>query len=562
MNKLVTLTNDIMASDPPPVESMLALLQHIREMPETGVADSDRAIIGRAMHAFLTAFCDPWFVIPDEYAIGFVQANTLIANCMAMLNTTTDPWILTLDGQEQAGFKTVVLYSARNTLDVDIESLMGQNPGLVSVWLYHAFQVIFSAAPNRDVVSKLCSFVDKVDERIVFGLNMQEAYFGVTYTGNMLAERRLKELINQACRKALKPDIVLDPDPTRIAIWAEYWYPGHSVHRSLRDYVAALKTHFHLTLIHSPSPDDAKKVDTSLFDEVVWLDMEKFDLSPLHDRKFAAAVYCDIGMTMPSIMMANVRLAPIQVMMTGHPVSTFGAEIDYFLSGDLVEDGRVYGNDRFYSEKLLSLPGYGATHTRPTYEIKGRTKQTDAVLINCSWLGQKCHYECLESLERAVANSGQKVHVRLFVGPTPAMHKGLPAFIRDVRKILKTPKVEIIPMIPYEEYMGMMEEADFSVDCFPFGGSNTVSDSIHLGKPVISLQGKRWFSRIGPAMVENFCGYMAPETVEEYESEIARMISEAAVAPAWPEDRNYDAVYRPQGARELAEWMKATVRRN
>jgi len=36
---------------------------------------------------------------------------------------------------------------------------------------------------------------------------------------------------------------------------------------------------------------------------------------------------------------------------------------------------------------------------------------------------------------------------------------------------------------------------------FPFGGCNTVSDSLHLGKAVLVREGTRWFNRIGPAMV-------------------------------------------------------------
>jgi predicted O-linked N-acetylglucosamine transferase (SPINDLY family) len=120
--------------------------------------------------------------------------------------------------------------------------------------------------------------------------------------------------------------------------------------------------------------------------------------------------------------------------------------------------------------------------------------------------------------------------------------------------------VEIFPMLPYEQYMETMEEGDFNVDCFPFGGSNTASDAIHLGKPLISMVGTRWFNQIGPSMVENFCGYMGPETVEEYEDEIVAMITYAGFNHPEMTHRRPDAVYEPRGAEEFNEWIKKMVR--
>jgi hypothetical protein len=370
-------------------------------------------------------------------------------------------------------------------------------------------------------------------------------------------------LINNACRKVPKPDIIINPDPTKIAVWAEYWSPGTSVYRSLRDYVAALKGDHHLTLLHSTRPTE--ELDTTLFDEVVHLkvDQNGFDLTPLRDRNFAAVVFCDVGMTFPSILLSNVRLAPLQVMMTGHPVSTFGGEMDWFVSGELVEDGRVYGNDRFYSEKLLSLPGYGATHARPAYELKGKKKETDAIVINCSWLGQKCHYECLEALNRAIARSGQKVLVRLFPGHTPLMHKGAYAFMRDIQKLLPSSRVEIFPMLPYEQYMETLQEGDFAADAFPFGGSNTASDMIHLKIPVVAMRGRRWFSRIGPVMYDHFVGQDPIDTVDDFEDSIHAMLVTPGLIELEKErmkSGNPDAVYEPRGAEEFNEWIKKMVR--
>jgi predicted O-linked N-acetylglucosamine transferase (SPINDLY family) len=64
-------------------------------------------------------------------------------------------------------------------------------------------------------------------------------------------------------------------------------------------------------------------------------------------------VYLDIGMEPLSYFLAFARLARMQCVLGGHPVTTGIANMDYFLSADLSEppDG-----DSHYSEKLVRLP--------------------------------------------------------------------------------------------------------------------------------------------------------------------------------------------------------------
>ena len=87
--------------------------------------------------------------------------------------------------------------------------------------------------------------------------------------------------------------------------------------------------------------------------------------SPLADNEFALVYFPDIGMTKFSICLANLRVAPIQVAGVGHSVSTFGADIDYYMSGADVETPDR--PERFFSERLVLLPGCGSVNELPTY---------------------------------------------------------------------------------------------------------------------------------------------------------------------------------------------------
>ena len=60
--------------------------------------------------------------------------------------------------------------------------------------------------------------------------------------------------------------------------------------------------------------------------------------------------------------LAALRLAPIQCVTWGHPVTSGLPTVDYFLSSELMEpkDGQDH-----YSERLIRLPGIGVCYAKP-----------------------------------------------------------------------------------------------------------------------------------------------------------------------------------------------------
>jgi predicted O-linked N-acetylglucosamine transferase (SPINDLY family) len=67
-------------------------------------------------------------------------------------------------------------------------------------------------------------------------------------------------------------------------------------------------------------------------------------------------IFPDIGMSPKTTMLAALRLAPVQCMAWGHPVTSGLPSVDYFLSSELMEPS---GAQRYYSERLVLLPGIG-----------------------------------------------------------------------------------------------------------------------------------------------------------------------------------------------------------
>jgi tetratricopeptide (TPR) repeat protein len=73
-------------------------------------------------------------------------------------------------------------------------------------------------------------------------------------------------------------------------------------------------------------------------------------------------VHLDVGMDAPLQWLAAQRLAPVQVALWGHPITTGLGSIDWFLTADAMERE---GGEADYSERVFRLPGLGCRFAPP-----------------------------------------------------------------------------------------------------------------------------------------------------------------------------------------------------
>ncbi|MFM7714007.1 MAG: hypothetical protein ACKO7A_15245, partial [Microcystis sp.] len=81
------------------------------------------------------------------------------------------------------------------------------------------------------------------------------------------------------------------------------------------------------------------------------------------DNQLHILVYLDIGMDARTTQLAGLRLAPVQCVTWGHPITSGLPTIDYFISSELMEPAQ---GDNHYSEKLIRLPNLGIAYPKPS----------------------------------------------------------------------------------------------------------------------------------------------------------------------------------------------------
>jgi hypothetical protein len=503
-------------------EKFLGVLAHYEQSDQTALSPGEQHFLNAFTKHFLYLFTQADFEISERHARPFLARNLTISNLVAVSSfRTTDAHLELLRVEDPNSFtKVLTLFSARNSVGFDRRRFFDLDPVLASFWYSAYCQIFHSGLIGERVCRNLREHFEFRDDRLTFRYEPQEAFFGSTYLDGE-CDRLIKPVVNRSYRQlAGEVRVRNSPNPRKIAILSGVWAPKHSVYRNYAHYVRALRGKYHLTFVQLG--DYGLNVDESAFDEILRVGRtgNVTDIAPIISNDFQVAYFPDVGMTPESIALANMRLAPIQMASPGHSVSTFGAEIDYFISGATVE---VPDNpERHYSERLVLLPDCGVIHNRPLYEPRGGVKSVPEFVINCPAFSHKMNARYCRLLQRVIAESKLPLRIRLFVGSTLAGQANVLPFQRELHDILRGARIEVIGNRTYENYMALMEEGDISIDSFHFGGCNTIADSLFLRIPTVTYEGDKWYNRIGSQMLR-MAG--VPELIAENDDEYVRLVT-------------------------------------
>jgi len=481
-------------------QSFLTVFEHFKEYSYFSIDRAFQYSIDRLVHTFLFLFVQPDFLLPDEHAERYLLLNRTIANLVALSSTrTTDACLEILRAQPRNFLKILTLYSPRNSVKFDRRAFFDTGAEAAVCWYSAYAAAYYGGLVNQTVWENLREHFHFQHPALKITYNPHELFFGSTYVDGV-CDRPVKEVVNRSAQETARrlPAVKNAPRRDHIAVVSACWAAAHSVYRNYYAYVKALKEKYRLTFFQVGRHYEA---EASLFDEVRVIDLINGlpDMSGFQENDFQVIYYPEIGMTAQGIFLANRRLAPIQICSPGHSVSTFGAEIDYFISGADVEVPE--SPERNYSERLVLLPGMGVIHNRPNYEIRGLKKNTSDLVINCSWQCQKLNYPFVQTLKQLLDCVARPVRLRLFVGRSADRSNDFLPFYRDVTRQLGSGRVEVVRGLEYSDYMAAMEGGDLSLDSYHFGGCNTVSDTLFLRIPIITWEGSKWYNRIGSQML-------------------------------------------------------------
>ena len=290
----------------------------------------------------------------------------------------------------------------------------------------------------------------------------------------------------------------------RVGIVSRYLM-GHSVGRVVEGVIRELpRASLELTLFRFiPAGNDptAQRIDAAA-DHVTIIDSRL----TAAQRQIAAAeldvlIYADIGMDMVTGWLAHARLAPVQVALAGHPVTSGIPTLDYYLSCAAFEPPDA---DEHYSEQLVRLP------FPPVYAF--RPKQPAAKeRVDYGLDPARTIYMCLQTLFKVhpdfddildqILQRDPEAEIILFETPESGWADMLRARWRAVMGA-RAERIRFLSRQSTVDYLRLMELADVVLDTVHFGGGTTSLDAIGLGVPVVNWRGPYMRGRVTAGLLD------------------------------------------------------------
>ncbi|MGE5548096.1 MAG: hypothetical protein ACM33T_14415 [Solirubrobacterales bacterium] len=473
------------------------------------------------------------FVVPRGMASRVIGFNETIANLFSISRfRSTDSLIEQLLVQPNNFIKLLALYSPRNSVAVDRSLLFGTDAGLATMWYYAYVGSTHGYLADTHALANLRQHLAYQDPRMT-GVPpaINHTYFGVTYIDPSL-NAVVKHKINQLVRTGFGTvDIQNKPKSKgkkKIGVFTDRWYKGHVVHRVYYDYMKELAKDYDLVLIAYTSGYTIKEhIDRELFSDVKFVVVRdgRLDLDAVKENDFHAVIFVDVGMSVESIFTSNLRLAPIQIIWGGHPVSTFGGEVDYFMGGTMTFNAHDYTTE--FSERLVVTPGIGARTILSTYKPTYEPKPPGIVYINCPWTAQKTNAEHLQLLRRIRDRVSTPIKYRFFPLNTILKNNALLPFRTSLGNLLGADVVEVMN-VQNDAYMQSISLGDMALEANPFGGFNSVLDSLYYSQPIVVLPGKYLYSRLGTQILSHVgLEELIARDPDDYVDKAVRLIDDA-----------------------------------
>ncbi|MBT3906434.1 MAG: hypothetical protein HOB79_21390 [Rhodospirillaceae bacterium] len=298
----------------------------------------------------------------------------------------------------------------------------------------------------------------------------------------------------------------------------------HSIGRLFKGMIMGLdRKRFHVTVAFAPHRTDhvTEEIQRRV-DRTIQLPLE---LAPAREKLMAqeldVVVYPELGMDVFALCLAMARVAPVQAMSWGHPVTSGIPNMDYFVSAEDLEGPGAEGH---YSEKLFKLNTLGTYYTRPKMPESPKTRVEFGMEENINYymVAQylfKLHPN-FDQILGDVLRRDPKGHILLVHGARRRWSELLLArFKNSIPQVVD--RIRFVPSQKHEDFLALMGCVDVSLDIPQFNGGNTTLEALSMGLPVVTMPTE--FARGRYCMsIYKHMGYMdlVAETPEQY-AEIA-----------------------------------------
>ncbi|MCP4745698.1 MAG: tetratricopeptide repeat protein [Desulfobacteraceae bacterium] len=207
--------------------------------------------------------------------------------------------------------------------------------------------------------------------------------------------------------------------------------------------------------------------------------------------------YPDIGMHGPTTMLAALRLAPVQCMFWGHPVTSGLPTMDYFLSSDLMEPENGQSH---YSEKLIRMPNLFTCFESPEINRPKSRSEFDLGKDDFVYLSPQSLFKYLPHRDHLFPRIARQVSNAKIVFITKN-HRQKELIQNRFQKAFSAYGLDFNdycifrPKMTRKDYLNLNMVADVLLDPLDWSGGRSTLEAISCGLPPVTCPGQFMRSR-------------------------------------------------------------------
>lgn len=289
-------------------------------------------------------------------------------------------------------------------------------------------------------------------------------------------QRRIKNMaVDQS-------QLVLNKELPTVLVFAELFSKNHAMYRCYGNRVKALEKEFNVVLVMPADRGDPALKDD--FKNYITFNKVGELYKSFHDVKPDIVFMPSVGMRAYSIIAANIREAPIQIMSLGHPATSMSDKIDYVLGPSDLYDEAAFPKDTYIGDgparsfiPLISKEKFFAP-------LPPNTGPKDSIRIAVVGTDIKVSYPFFRLLKEIVEQAHFKIHVSFMMGAG-----GMDSLYFEKYLEENFENYSYRGWQDYETYLESIKSVDIVMNPFPFGHTNTIIDTLMCGKPCIGLEG-------------------------------------------------------------------------
>lgn len=246
------------------------------------------------------------------------------------------------------------------------------------------------------------------------------------------------------------------------------------------------------TVFRFPGPfDDVTKKIEAAVESLITLSTQLAEArEQIAAQRLDVLFYTDIGMDPWTYFLAFSRLAPVQCVTLGQPVTTGIPTIDYFLSFDQIESEQ---SESHYTEQLVRLRNMPHYFAKPALGSSTKSRRDfgipdDVPLYVCPQTLFKFHPD-FDGILGEILRRDARGLIVIFEAGRPNWTKLLSSRIeRSVGTLFS--RVRFLARQPYDDFLRILQLADVLLDTPHFSGGTTTLQALAVGAPLVTLPGE------------------------------------------------------------------------